>query len=296
LLVNDLNLRELNSMLAASFLILLAGIKDDMVGLSARKKLIIQVLSALIIIIWADIRLTNLGGFLGVWEISYFWSLTITLLTIVGLTNCFNLVDGIDGLASGLGILSLLSLGFWFKFIGENELMMLSFILVGALMGFVPFNIFGKGNKIFMGDTGSLTIGFIISYLIIKFNQINSNPDLSSINLLRAAPAISIAVVFVPLFDTLRVFVLRLYQRKSPFSPDKIHSHHTLLALGLNHVKTSLFLIFVNAGFILLAFSLSYLGTTILLSLLLLSGFIIFYLPCILLRKRDKKPVFTLFS
>ena len=95
----------------------------------------------LIIIFWADLRFTSLQGFLGIYEINYFWSVTITLITIVGLINCFNLVDGIDGLAAGVSSVSLITLGIWFGIVGQNELMMISFILAGALLSFIPYNV-----------------------------------------------------------------------------------------------------------------------------------------------------------
>ena len=111
---------------------------------------------ALIIIFWANLRFTSLQGFLGIYEINYFWSVTITLITIVGLINCFNLVDGIDGLAAGVSSVSLIAMGVWFGIVGQNELMMISFILAGALLSFIPYNVYGHTNKIFLGDTGSL--------------------------------------------------------------------------------------------------------------------------------------------
>ncbi len=289
LFVDDSSLRELNYMIAGSFLILLTGMKDDMVGLSARKKLIVQIISACIIIFWANLRFTSLQGFLGIYEINYFWSVTITMITIVGLVNCFNLIDGIDGLAAGMSSLSLVALGLWFGIVGQNELMMISFILASALLSFIPYNIYGHSNKIFMGDTGSLTIGFIIAYLILKFNQVNLS--LPPEYMLKSAPAISIAIVFVPLFDTIKVFILRMAKGKHPFSPDKQHAHHILLCLGLTHAQTSLYLVGLNAAFILIAFNASYLGTTALFFILLIQGMVVFFIPSAIKRKKENKPI-----
>ncbi|MDD4603617.1 MAG: MraY family glycosyltransferase [Bacteroidales bacterium] len=285
--VNDVNFRELNTILAGSFLILLSGMKDDMIGISWQKKLFIQFLAGCLMIFWADIRLSNLQGFFGIYEINMGWSVALTLLTIVGLTNCFNLIDGIDGLASGLGGLSLVTMGICFWFTGHIELAQISFILVAALIAFIPFNLYGKSNKIFMGDTGSLTMGFIISVMIIKFNQVL--PGTGSSFAFTALPALSIAIVFIPLFDTLRVFIIRICKRKNPFSPDKIHTHHVFLGLGLSHGQTSLVLVGLNLGFILLAFFSAQLGTTILLFILFLSGIVIFSVPCARLRRKQRK-------
>ncbi len=213
----------------------------------------------------------------------------ITLITIVGLINCFNLVDGIDGLAAGVSSVSLLALGLWFGYVGQNELMMISFILAGSLLSFIPYNVYGHTNKIFLGDTGSLTIGFIIAYLILKFNQVNLS--LPPEYVLKSAPAISIAIVFVPLFDTIKVFILRMAKGKHPFSPDKQHAHHTLLALGLNHAQASMYLVGLNAAFILIAFSASYLGTTALFFVLLIQGLVVFFIPSAIKRKKENKPI-----
>ena len=248
----------------------------------------------LILIFWADLRFTSLQGFLGIYEINYFWSVTITLITIVGLINCFNLVDGIDGLAAGVSSVSLIAMGVWFGIVGQNELMMISFILASALISFIPYNVYGHTNKIFLGDTGSLTIGFIIAYLILKFNQVNLS--LPPEYMLKSAPAISIAIVFVPLFDTIKVFILRMAKGKHPFSPDKQHAHHTLLNLGLNHAQTSMYLVGLNAAFILIAFSASYLGTTALFFLLLIQGLVVFFIPSAIKRKKENKPIFRVIS
>ncbi|MEI6886474.1 MAG: MraY family glycosyltransferase [Bacteroidota bacterium] len=289
LFVDDSNLRELNYLIAGSFLILLTGMKDDMAGISARKKLIIQIISACIIIFWANLRFTSLQGFLGIYEINYFWSVTITLITIVGLTNCFNLIDGIDGLAAGVSSVSLVAMGLWFGFVNQHELMMISFILASALLSFIPYNVYGHTNKIFLGDTGSLTIGFIIAYLVLKFNQVNLS--LPPEYVLKSAPAISIAIVFVPLFDTIKVFILRIFKGKHPFTPDKQHAHHTLLCLGLSHAQTSMYLVGLNAAFIFVAFGASSLGTTALFFVLLVQGVIVFFIPRAIKRKKGNKPI-----
>lgn len=289
--VNDVRLPEMNAFLAGSFLILLSGMKDDVAGISARKKFLIQIISACILIFWADLRFTNLQAFLGVYEINYFWSVCITIITIVGLTNCFNLIDGIDGLATGVSVVSLVSLGLWFFFVGQSGLMMISFILAACLLSFIPFNVFGKENKIFLGDTGSLTAGFIVAFLIIKLNQVNLG--LAPSLFLQSAPAISIAIVFVPLFDTLRVFAIRVINKRNPFSPDKLHAHRTLLSLGLNHAQTSLFLVCLNVATIFLAFSTSSLGTTALVFILLSQGIVVFFIPCALRRMKQNKPIFS---
>ncbi|MEI7980367.1 MAG: MraY family glycosyltransferase [Bacteroidota bacterium] len=272
-------------LLAGSILILMVGMKDDVMGISALKKLGGQLVAASILVFMGDIRFTSLHGFLGIKEISYLWSVLLTMVTIIGVTNCFNLIDGVDGLAAGLGSTSLIALALWFGLTGQFNLMLLCIILTGALLAFLPFNLRSNGRKMFMGDTGSLGLGFIMAYLLIEFNQ--TNIGITYPYDLVSAPAVSIGNVFVPVFDTLRVFCLRIMKRKSPFCADKIHTHHNLLELGLSHGQTSLLLVTLNAGFIILSFYSHYLGTTTLLLVLLSLGTVIFFLPN--LRIKGKK-------
>lgn len=289
ILINPGFLPQLRYLLAGSIIMLMVGMKDDIVGISALKKFGGQLLAASILVFLGNIRFTHLHGFLGFNEISYGWSVVITLVTIVGLSNCFNLIDGVDGLAAGLSGSSLLALALWFGFEKHYELMSLALILASAILAYLPFNLRNKGKKIFMGDTGSLGIGFVMAFFIIEFNQVNigiTYPyDLIS------APAVSIGIVFVPVFDTLRVMLIRIMKRKSPFSPDKIHTHHNLLALGLNHHQTSLSLVVLNICFILLSFYSQYLGSTLLLTVLLALGAIIFFLPCVSVRMKERQAI-----
>lgn len=277
LLVDQQELSSLKELLAGTLIILMMGMKDDMFGVPAWKKIAGQALAAGILIFVGDVRFTDLHGFLGVGEIGYGLSVVITLITIVGLTNCYNLIDGVDALAAGLGSTGLTALAIWFGINGYQGLMMVSVILTASLIAFIPFNLRNNKRKIFMGDTGSMPLGFVIAFLIIQFNQLNIGAtapyDLIS------APAISIGIAFVPVFDTLRVMLLRLLKQKSPFCADRNHMHHKFLALGLSHGQTSLLLALLNVGFILLSFFSQYLGTTLLLCVLLITGIVVFALP-----------------
>ena len=215
--------------LAGAVFMLMVGMKDDIQGITPWMKFAGQIIAALIIIIPGDIRFTSLQGFLGIEEISYFWSVVISLVTIVGLTNCFNLIDGIDGLAAGIGTLVSITFAIWFGLAGQYGLMFICLALVGSLVAFSIYNIWGKENKIFMGDTGSLVLGFILAALVIEFNEFNVGVQ-TSVDII-STPAISIGIMIVPVFDTLRVFVLRIWRKKYPFAPDKTHTHHNLINL-----------------------------------------------------------------
>ena len=276
---------EFRYVIAGSVLMLMVGMKDDIQGITPWAKFAWQIMAALLVIVFGDIRFTSLHGFLGIENISYSWSVAITLITIVGLTNCYNLIDGIDGLTAGIGTLVSASLAIWFGLAGALEQMFICLALLGALAAFSIFNIWGKKNKLFMGDTGSLVLGFILSALIIQFNELNVGVQ-TPVDLI-ASPAISIGIMIVPVFDTLRVFILRMWKRKHPFSPDKTHAHHNLLALGATHTRATLSLMILNALFIALAFTLNGLGTTFGIIIILAFALITFYLPVFALRYKN---------
>jgi UDP-N-acetylmuramyl pentapeptide phosphotransferase/UDP-N-acetylglucosamine-1-phosphate transferase len=242
---------SLKYLIAAVIMVFFIGLKDDLLVISARKKFAVQVFAAIILITLGDFHISNLHGLFGFYQINYAVGTIITLFVVVAVINAFNLIDGIDGLASGLGILASFVFGTWFFMAGHIRFAIMAYALTGSLAGFFLFNVFGKRNKMFMGDTGSLLVGLVISALIIKFNEFNIAKMLPySIG---AAPAVSFAIVIVPLIDTLRVITIRLSNGKSPFSPDKNHIHHRLLELCPNHLKVSLVIIGANIFMIGLA-------------------------------------------
>ncbi len=261
---------ELQYFVAAATVIFFLGIKDDILVLSASKKFIGQLFAAGIIIKFGGIQITNMHGFLGVYEIHRFASIILSIFTIIVITNSFNLIDGVDGLAGSLGLLTTLVFGVYFFYAGQLTYAVMAFALSGSTIGFLIYNF--SPAKIFMGDTGSLLLGLINSILVIKFINVAGNP--ASILPIESAPALGFAILMIPLFDTLRVFSLRILDRRSPFSPDRTHVHHFLLDLGLSHRMVTVVCVSVNISFIILAYFLRHLGTTTLLGILLLSAFI----------------------
>lgn len=239
-------------LLVAVLLMFFTGLKDDLVNIDAKKKLLIQIFAAIILIVMADIRFTNLHGVLGIYNIGFTGSFLVSLFAIVVITNAINLIDGIDGLASGIVIVATAILGTWFYFAEQYQLSIISFALTGCLGAFFLYNVFGRSNKLFMGDSGSLVIGIVLSALVIRFNEINIMP--STALKINAAPSVSFAIVIVPLVDTLRVMLVRIAQKRSPFSADSNHIHHRLLKLFDNHLKVTLTL--VSASVFFVAFSL----------------------------------------
>jgi UDP-GlcNAc:undecaprenyl-phosphate GlcNAc-1-phosphate transferase len=264
---------ELQYFAAAATVIFFLGIKDDILVLSASKKFIGQLIAAGIIIKFGDIRITNMFGFLGLHDIPYTASVVLTIFTVIVITNSFNLIDGVDGLAGSLGVLTTLVFGIYFYFAGSATLpyAVMAFALAGGTIAFLIYNF--SPAKIFMGDTGSLLLGLVNSILVVKFINVASSHPVADLHFV-SAPAIGFAILMIPLFDTLRVFGLRILDRRSPFSPDRTHVHHFLLDLGLSHRMVTITCVAVNISFIALAFLLRNLGTTMLMGILLSLSFL----------------------
>lgn len=244
--------------LAAVMVIFFLGIKDDILGLSPTKKFIGQLIAAGIIIKFGGIEIDNLHGFLGITAIPHIASMILTTFTIIVITNSFNLIDGVDGLAGSLGLLTSIVFGIYFYFSGELMYAVMALSLAGTLIGFLIYNF--SPAKIFMGDTGSLLIGLLTSIFAIKFMAVASNPE-AAFPLL-SSPAIAFAILIVPLFDTLRIFTIRIFNRRSPFSPDRNHIHHFLLDIGFSQRMITIICVSANIVFIGLAYILRSQGTT----------------------------------
>ena len=243
--------------MAAIMVIFFLGIKDDILILSATKKFIGQLFAAGIIIKFGGVQISDMHGFLGLHQIPHTASILLTLFTIVVITNSFNLIDGVDGLAGCLGLVTSLVFGTYFLFTSQLMYSVIAFSLAGSLIAFLIYNF--SPAKIFMGDTGSLLIGLLNSVFVIKFIAIAGDPSYGFS--LQSAPAIGFAILIVPLFDTLRVVSLRIITRRSPFSPDRNHIHHLLLDLGFSHKAIALTCTGVNIMFILMAYFLRFTGT-----------------------------------
>lgn len=289
LFINAHNMEELKYIIAAITVIFFIGIKDDILVIAPNKKLIGEFFAAIIIVILADIRIVSLHGFLGIHTIPYFASVLLTLFVIIVILNGINLIDGIDGLASSVGILAALTFGIWFYLIGQYQYAMISVTLIGSLIAFIRFNIYHGKYKIFMGDTGSLIIGLVLATFAIKFNQLNSSGAVSNEYALMASPAVSIGILIVPLFDTIRVFYIRLREKRSPFSADKNHVHHRLLKLGYSHLGATFRILVVNILFIAFVFMFDKWGIYNLVLSILIAATVFSYIPSLILRNRKSK-------
>jgi len=278
---------EIKYLFGAAIVIFLIGIKDDILVIDPRKKLLGQIIASLIIVWLGCIRITDFHNALGIDGISTLSAIIFTLFLLVLLINGFNLIDGIDGLASGVGILASVIYGLWFLLTGHITYGIISFSIAGALIAFFRFNISGGMNKIFLGDTGSMLTGLVVAVLTIKFLEFELTAP--SGFQFKAAPSIAVGVLIMPLFDTLRVFILRLWNGKSPFKADKQHIHHILLRLGFSHPCVTIILLTMNLLFVVVAFLLQDLGDVLDILILTLLAFLLTSVPVLILRykKRD---------
>lgn len=251
----DTNLiRQSQFILIGVLTITMIGFTDDILDLSPLSKLMGEILAGIALICFADIRLSNLHGFLGVWEIGIIPSYLLSFFVLVVVVNALNLIDGVDGLASGLGILYCTCFGVYFHLCGHLHWAAFAYSMIGSLAVFFIYNVFGrKKRKIFMGDSGSLLLGYMLTAFVFHFCETNAYHQVPAALSCQAAPAVAICILSVPLFDTLRVMLTRIKHKKSPFRPDKNHIHHLLLRIGLNHLQTTCTLLVVSFLFVGLA-------------------------------------------
>lgn len=235
------------------FAIMSVGFIDDVLVLTPMAKLFGETLAGLALIGFADLRITHLHGLFGITEIGIIPSYLISLLILIAIINAVNLIDGIDGLASGLGILYCLFFATYFGLVGDKSWSILGICMIGALAVFFIYNVFGHREKIFMGDSGSLLLGYLLTAFVFHFCEINAYHEVPEALHMNAAPAVAICVLTVPIFDTIRVSLTRIKQHRSPFLPDKNHIHHLLLRTGLNHIQTTCVLLTTSVVFIGLA-------------------------------------------
>ncbi|MFC3198517.1 glycosyltransferase family 4 protein [Parapedobacter deserti] len=259
-----------NYIFASGILIFLVGLKDDLAALNPYKKFLAQSITALIVVYFADIRLTGFHGIFGIHDIHPVVSYPFSSLLIVFIINAFNLIDGINGLLGSVSLIVSLTFGYFFFRMEEYGLSLLAVSMAGAVLGFLRHNA-GKA-RIFMGDAGAYTIGFIVSVLAIQFIELASAQEFAPTTafFVESVPAVTIAILSIPIFDTLRVIIIRLAQGKSPFMADRNHLHHRLLDTGMSHTQATLVLSGFNVLIIGTALSFQHIGTIELLLLIAL--------------------------
>ncbi|MGV7105240.1 glycosyltransferase family 4 protein [Flavobacterium sp. U410] len=260
-------IKEYLSVFTGAFILLIVGIIDDKNDIPAKYRLAIQLILAFIIA-FSGIRLTSLYGLFGIYEINVWIQYVLTILIITGVVNAFNLMDGVDGLIGGISLLGFVLFLFSALYFKDYFLVFLSTVFMGSIIGFLKFNL-GK-KKIFMGDSGSLFIGFIMVTEAIKFLQKNvmlnhKTPDM----------VVLLLIVFfsIPVFDSLRVYLGRIKKGKSPFSADRSHLHHLLLGIGLTHKKVTVVISCICLSLVMLGLSLKFFASITLIILILITAF-----------------------
>jgi UDP-GlcNAc:undecaprenyl-phosphate/decaprenyl-phosphate GlcNAc-1-phosphate transferase len=271
------SLPNLNFILASSIIMFVVGLKDDVFGLTPYKKFIAQIVAAFIVAYFTQVKFSSLYGVFGISDISPELSIPITIFTIVVITNSFNLIDGIDGLAGSIGLLVAAAYGVVFYMMQQYGLAIISFATAGSLAAFLFYNV--TPAKIFMGDSGSYVIGFLISILTIQFIELNKFYSLASPQpFIKSAPAVAMGFLIIPLFDTLRIFIVRVLRSGSPFKADKDHLHHRLIEMNLNHSQSTIVLVVVNLLFIVKVLLLQHIGSIQLMISVLVTAVMISFL------------------
>lgn len=249
---------QLQYTLAAMILLFLVGTRDDLVPIPPLKKLLVQVIAALILVFKARIVIDNWWGLMGIHEAGEWFSYAFSVLAIVGIINAYNLIDGINGLAGTIGLIATLFFGSWFFLTGYVEWAVLAVSLAGAITAFLKFNF--TPARVFMGDTGSLLIGLTCAAMAIEFIHLNQEITPNHVWYMPGAPVVALSVLIFPIYDTLRVFIRRMSKGHSPFHADKTHLHHLLLAGGCSHMQATGVLALVNILLIAVAVGLQSIG------------------------------------
>ena len=279
-------LEKIQFILVSLIIVFFIGIIDDLLSLSPVKKLAGQLSSILVLIYLSDLKIDSMHGMFNIWVLPEWISVLFTIFVVVVITNAYNLIDGIDGLAGGLGAIASLFTGVIFLLNEDYQYSIISFTLLGSLVAFLRYNF--NPAKIFMGDTGSLVIGLILSVLSIRL--INNGIKIPNGHFyIHKGPFIAIVLLSIPLYDTFRVFFIRILSGYHPLHPDRNHIHHALLGLGLGHKKSTLILYvfsFLIAGFSYFMIDMG-LGLSIfILTVIILSCIAV---PFILLQIKNKK-------
>jgi len=275
-------LASIQFIIASLLIVFFVGVIDDLLSLTPFKKIIGQIISILIVIYLGEIQIDNMHGVLGVYELPDIIATLFTGFVVIVITNGFNLIDGVDGLACGVGIISSFCFGIIALLMNQLDMAMIAFSLMGALLAFLKYNF--HPARIFMGDTGSLVVGMILSVLAI--NIIRHGLVTENFGLPNKGPLLAIVFLAIPLFDSLRVFIVRLSVGRNPLSPGRGHIHHALLDLGFGHIRTTFTLYLVSLLLICGSYFLLEININYSIAILALVSYLILITPFYLLRRK----------
>ncbi len=235
----------INSVVVAMGVLFVTGVKDDLFPLVHYKKLLGQIIAILIVSIQGNIRIVSLYNLYDTFFIMPYWiSISLTLIFFLVIINSFNFIDGINGLLASVGIIITLVYAYWFWVMNSPLFLILSISIAGALFAFLRYNLINA--KIFMGDSGSLVLGFLVAVLTIFFIQIANDYEPNIFYNIHGM-VYAFSILIIPIFDSIRVVFIRVFiKRKSPLAADRNHIHHVLLDIGLSHLQATLILVLVN--------------------------------------------------
>ncbi|WP_370390826.1 MraY family glycosyltransferase [uncultured Winogradskyella sp.] len=272
-----LNTKVLLLVMGGLTVLFFLGLKDDLTLLSAQKKFLGQLFSALLLIVFTDTRIIGFSTILGIDVLPYWVSVGFTLFVYILIINAYNLIDGVDGLAGTIALCASGIFSYLFVMAGDLSLATIAIALCGSLIAFLRKN-FSSKQKLFMGDTGSMVVGFLLAVFTVSFIHM-AQSDASS-DYYRAAPALALALLFYPLIDTLRIFFIRLFVHKtSPFKADKNHIHHRFIQAGFSHLATTLSISGINILIVTIAFNLTGLYLDNQIFSLLVYGSVLYLIP-----------------
>lgn len=253
-----------NFLVPAVTVLFVIGLKDDLVSIAPRTKLLGQLLAILLILLSGEFTVDNLHGFLGIYYISPWILMPILIFLMLGIINAYNLIDGADGLASSVGLVIMAFFAYLFYQLNEIYYFLMTFIIMGSFIAFLRFNLSENScRKLFMGDTGSLFIGFIMVVFTLKLLTIPGIQYIESSIKANNIVIIITGVLFIPLFDTTRVMLVRFINKQPLFNPDRNHIHHLLLDSGFTHIQTSVIIASLAMVIALTILQLSFLLTSL---------------------------------
>ena len=278
---------HLLSLFSGLFVLYLMGMMDDLIGVRYRSKFILQVVCG-VLLVASGLCFDNFYGVFGISDIPQWVGRPFTVLVIVFIMNAINLIDGIDGLASGLSIIAFIAFGCMFSILGWWVYSFLAFSALGVLIPFFYYNVFGKvrrGRKIFMGDTGSLTIGMLLAAMAIRLSMTDAVKDAT----FPGAIVIAFSFLMVPMLDVVRVIIHRLRIGKNPFLPDKNHIHHKFMKLGMPQHQAMISIVSIAAVFAVVnVFAIHYISTTALFLIDVLVWTVMHILITMRINKRER--------
>ena len=257
-----IDIKPLLPVLMAMSVMLCIGVMDDVSGLSPWFRFLVEIVVTMLLVFLAGMSLDTFQGLWGVYGVPMWLSVPLTVVAVVGIINAINLIDGVDGLSSGYCIMASVAFGVLYFKVNSLSAIVMCAISIGSLLPFFFHNVFGKKSKMFIGDGGSLMMGVVMSSYVIASISSGGACD-KCVDMGIGLVPFTLAVMCVPVFDTVRVMFMRILRHTSPFHPDKTHLHHLFIEMGFSHFGTTMSVLSLNL-LVVLCWLLSYkLGASI---------------------------------